>query len=84
MTDEEWRRFFEVNVLASVRLMREYLPGMMRRGYRRVVSIASDSAVVNPAEMIHYGMSKTALLAASRFSWCEASLEPCRRDSGLR
>jgi NAD(P)-dependent dehydrogenase (short-subunit alcohol dehydrogenase family) len=66
ITDEEWRRYFEVNVLAAVRLTRAYLPGMMERGWGRVQYIASDSAVVIPAEMIHYGMSKTALLAVSR------------------
>ncbi len=64
--DDEWRRYFEVNVLAAVRLIRAYLPGMTERGWGRVLSIASDSAVVIPAEMIHYGMSKTALLAVSR------------------
>ena len=66
ITDEEWRRFFEVNVLASVRLTRHHLPQMMRRGWGRILYIASDSAVVTPVEMIHYGMSKTALLAVSR------------------
>jgi NAD(P)-dependent dehydrogenase (short-subunit alcohol dehydrogenase family) len=64
--DEEWRRYFEVNVLAAVRLIRAYLPGMTGRGWGRVLNIASDSAVVTPAEMIQYGMSKTALLAVSR------------------
>jgi NAD(P)-dependent dehydrogenase (short-subunit alcohol dehydrogenase family) len=66
ITDEEWRRYFEVNVLAAVRLTRLYLPGMMQRGWGRVQYIASESAVVIPAEMIHYGMSKTALLAVGR------------------
>ncbi|MFE1794567.1 SDR family NAD(P)-dependent oxidoreductase [Streptomyces sp. NPDC059517] len=66
ITDDEWRRYFEVNVLAAVRLIRSYLPGMTERGWGRVQNIASDSAVVIPAEMIHYGMSKTALLAVSR------------------
>lgn len=66
ITDDEWRRYFEVNVLAAVRLTRAYLPGMTGRGWGRVLNIASDSAVVIPAEMIHYGMSKTALLAVSR------------------
>ncbi|MFD1832260.1 SDR family NAD(P)-dependent oxidoreductase [Streptomyces desertarenae] len=64
--DDEWRRYFEVNVLAAVRLTRLYLPGMMERGWGRVQYIASDSAVAIPAEMIHYGMSKTALLAVGR------------------
>ncbi|HTF46943.1 MAG TPA: SDR family oxidoreductase [Pseudonocardia sp.] len=64
--DEQWRRYFEVNVLAGIRLTRIYLPGMMARGGGRIQYIASDSAVVTPTEMIHYGMSKTALLAVSR------------------
>jgi NAD(P)-dependent dehydrogenase (short-subunit alcohol dehydrogenase family) len=66
ITDEEWRRYFEVNVLAAVRLTRAYLPGMTAQGWGRVQYIASDSAIVIPTEMIHYGMSKTALLAVSR------------------
>lgn len=66
ISDDEWRRYFEVNVLAAVRLTRAYLPGMTERGWGRVQYIASDSAVVIPAEMIHYGVSKTALLGVSR------------------
>ncbi|MYW67063.1 SDR family oxidoreductase [Streptomyces sp. SID8379] len=66
ISDDEWRRYFEVNVLAAVRMIRQYLPGMTERGWGRVQNIASDSAVVIPAEMIHYGMSKTALLAVTR------------------
>jgi NAD(P)-dependent dehydrogenase (short-subunit alcohol dehydrogenase family) len=66
ITDDEWRRYFETNVLTAVRLTRAYLPGMRQRGWGRVQYIASDSAVTIPAEMIHYGMSKTALLAVSR------------------
>ncbi|WP_193613924.1 SDR family NAD(P)-dependent oxidoreductase [Nocardioides lijunqiniae] len=66
ITDEEWRRYFDVNVLAAVRLTRELLPAMTERGWGRVLYIASDSAVVTPVEMVHYGMSKTALLAVSR------------------
>ncbi|KJV03352.1 MULTISPECIES: SDR family NAD(P)-dependent oxidoreductase [Nocardiaceae] len=64
--DDEWRRYFEVNVLSAVRLIRTYLPGMMEFGWGRVQNICSDSAVVIPEEMIHYGMTKTALLAVSR------------------
>ncbi|MFD4576312.1 SDR family NAD(P)-dependent oxidoreductase [Streptomyces sp. NPDC058417] len=66
ITDDEWRRYFDVNVLAAVRLTRAYLPRMTGQGWGRVLNIASDSAVVIPAEMIHYGMTKTALLAVSR------------------
>jgi NAD(P)-dependent dehydrogenase (short-subunit alcohol dehydrogenase family) len=66
ITDEQWRTFFDVNVLAAARLIRLYLPGMIARGWGRALQIASDSAVVTPTEMIHYGVSKTALLALSR------------------
>jgi NAD(P)-dependent dehydrogenase (short-subunit alcohol dehydrogenase family) len=66
ITDEVWRSYFEVNVLAAVRLIRSYLPGMVERGWGRALQIASDSALVIPEEMIHYGVSKTALLAVSR------------------
>ena len=53
-------------MLSGVRLTRLLLPGMIERGWGRVLFVASDSAVVIPAEMIHYGLSKTSLLAASR------------------
>jgi NAD(P)-dependent dehydrogenase (short-subunit alcohol dehydrogenase family) len=66
ITDDEWRLYFETNVLTAVRLTRAYLPGMRDRGWGRVQYIASDSAVAIPAEMVHYGVSKTALLAVSR------------------
>ncbi|AGP60668.1 SDR family NAD(P)-dependent oxidoreductase [Streptomyces rapamycinicus] len=66
ISDDEWRRYFEVNVLAAVRMIRSFLPGMKDRSWGRIMNVASDSAVVIPAEMIHYGMSKTALLAVTR------------------
>ena len=61
ITDEQWRTYFEVNVLAAARLIRMYLPGMTERGWGRAIQIASDSALVIPEEMIHYGVSKTAI-----------------------
>ena len=64
--DEDWVRFFDVNVLSGVRLSRHYLPGMKKRNWGRIVFISSESAVQIPAEMIHYGMTKTAQLAISR------------------
>ena len=64
--DEDWRRFFEVNVLSGVRLSRLYLPEMRRRNWGRIIFISSESAVQIPVEMIHYGMTKTAQLAISR------------------
>ncbi|RBY92531.1 SDR family NAD(P)-dependent oxidoreductase [Blastococcus sp. TF02A-30] len=66
ITDDEWRRYFETNVLTAVRLTRAYLPRMRERGWGRIQYIASDSAVAIPAEMVHYGVTKTALLAVSR------------------
>jgi NAD(P)-dependent dehydrogenase (short-subunit alcohol dehydrogenase family) len=66
ISDDEWRRYFETNVLTAVRLTRAYLPGMRDRGWGRIQYIASDSAVTIPAEMIHYGVTKTALLGVSR------------------
>jgi NAD(P)-dependent dehydrogenase (short-subunit alcohol dehydrogenase family) len=66
ITDEQWRTYFDVNVLAAARLIRHYLPQMAERGWGRIIQIASDSAIVIPQEMIHYGVSKTALLALSR------------------
>ena len=56
--DDEWRRYFEVNVLSGVRLTRAYLPGMVERGWGRVQFICSDSSVVIPAEMVHYGVTR--------------------------
>src|SRR5205823_10481007 len=64
--DDDWRRFFEVNVLSGVRLSRAYLPGMLQRNWGRIVFISSESAINIPAEMIHYGMTKTAQLAVAR------------------
>ena len=64
--DQDWMRFFEVNVLSGVRLSRHYLPGMRRRNWGRIVFISSESAVQIPAEMIHYGMTKTAQVAVAR------------------
>ncbi|MGG7507747.1 SDR family NAD(P)-dependent oxidoreductase [Plantibacter sp. YIM 135249] len=66
ISDDEWRRYFDTNVLAAVRLTRMLLPGMMQRGWGRVQYIASDSAFVIPIEMVHYGVTKTAILGVSR------------------
>jgi NAD(P)-dependent dehydrogenase (short-subunit alcohol dehydrogenase family) len=64
--DEDWRRFFEVNVLSGVRLARLCLPAMKAANWGRIIFISSESAVQIPAEMIHYGTTKTAQLAVSR------------------
>ena len=59
-------RFFETNVLSGVRMARAYLPGMKERDWGRIVFVSSESGVQIPAEMIHYGMTKTAQLAVAR------------------
>lgn len=64
--DDDWRRFFEVNVLSGVRLSRAYLPGMKDKNWGRIIFISSESGIQIPAEMVHYGMTKTAQLAVSR------------------
>jgi NAD(P)-dependent dehydrogenase (short-subunit alcohol dehydrogenase family) len=64
--DADWHRFFEVNVVSGVRLARLYLPAMKARNWGRVIFISSESGVQIPAEMIHYGTTKTAQLAVSR------------------
>jgi NAD(P)-dependent dehydrogenase (short-subunit alcohol dehydrogenase family) len=64
--DEDWQRFFDVNVLSGIRLARLFLPAMKRANWGRIIFISSESAVQIPHEMIHYGMTKTAQLAVSR------------------
>jgi NAD(P)-dependent dehydrogenase (short-subunit alcohol dehydrogenase family) len=66
ISDDDWKRFFEVNVLSGVRLSRHYVGPMKQRNWGRIVFISSESALQIPAEMIHYGMTKTAQLAISR------------------
>ncbi len=66
ISDAAWMRFFEVNVLSGVRLARAYLPGMLKKNWGRVIFISSESAQHIPAEMIHYGMTKTAQVAVAR------------------
>jgi NAD(P)-dependent dehydrogenase (short-subunit alcohol dehydrogenase family) len=64
--DETWEHIFEVNVLSGVRLSRAYVPGMVSRGWGRVIFLSSESGLNIPADMIHYGVTKTADLALSR------------------
>ncbi|HTW66991.1 MAG TPA: SDR family NAD(P)-dependent oxidoreductase [Bryobacteraceae bacterium] len=66
ISDADWFRFFEVNVLSGIRLCRSYLPRMKEQNWGRIVFISSESALQIPKEMIHYGMTKTAQLAISR------------------
>lgn len=64
--DTDWYRFFEVNVMSGVRLSRHYLAGMLKKNWGRILFISSESAVQIPAEMVHYGMTKTAQVAVAR------------------
>jgi NAD(P)-dependent dehydrogenase (short-subunit alcohol dehydrogenase family) len=66
ITDDDWQRYFDTNVMSGIRLSRHYLPLMMREGWGRIVFISSESGLNIPPEMIHYGMTKTAQLAVSR------------------
>ena len=63
ISDDDWRRFYEVNVLSGVRLSRLYLPEMKKCNWGRIVFISSESGVQIPSEMIHYGTTKTAQVA---------------------
>jgi NAD(P)-dependent dehydrogenase (short-subunit alcohol dehydrogenase family) len=64
--DADWTRFFEANVLSGVRLARLYLPAMRKANFGRIIFISSESAIQIPAEMIHYGMTKSAQIAVAR------------------
>jgi NAD(P)-dependent dehydrogenase (short-subunit alcohol dehydrogenase family) len=66
ISDADWLRFFEVNVLSGIRLARAYFNKMLEKNWGRIIFISSESALQIPDEMIHYGMTKTAQLAISR------------------
>ena len=66
ISDDDWLRFFEVNVMSGVRLSRRYLKGMLEKNWGRIIFISSESAIQIPAEMVHYGMTKTAQIAVAR------------------
>ncbi len=66
ISDDDWLRFFETNVMSGVRLSRAYLPQMKKRDWGRIVFISSESGMQIPAEMIHYGVTKTAQIAVAR------------------
>jgi NAD(P)-dependent dehydrogenase (short-subunit alcohol dehydrogenase family) len=64
--DADWGRFFEINVMSGVRLTRHYLAGMLKKNWGRVLFMSSESGVQIPAEMVHYGVTKTAQIAVAR------------------
>ncbi len=63
--DSEWEQYFQTNVMSGIRLSRFYLPGMLNRNWGRIVFISSESALNIPADMLHYGVTKTAQLAVA-------------------
>ncbi|MGI9086793.1 MAG: SDR family NAD(P)-dependent oxidoreductase [Chthoniobacterales bacterium] len=66
ISDEDWLRFFETNVMSGVRMSRAYLPHMRAQDWGRIIFVSSESALQIPAEMIHYGMTKTAQISIAR------------------
>ena len=66
ISDADWSRFFEINVMSGVRLSRAYLPSMKKKNWGRIVFISSESGIQIPVEMIHYGVTKTAQIAVAR------------------
>ncbi|HLQ23463.1 MAG TPA: SDR family oxidoreductase [Gemmatimonadales bacterium] len=66
ITDADWLRFFETNVMSGIRLARHYLPGMRARNWGRIIFVSSESGIQIPPEMIHYGMTKAAQIAVAR------------------
>lgn len=66
ITDEDWQKFFNVNVMSGVRLSRAYLPKMLERNWGRIIFVSSESGIQIPQEMIHYGMTKAAQIAIAR------------------
>lgn len=66
ISDANWQRFFDVNVLSGIRLSRHYLPGMLKKNWGRIIFISSESAQQIPTEMVHYGMTKTAQVSVAR------------------
>lgn len=77
ITDEDWLRFYDINVMSGIRLSRAYFDGMLKRNWGRIIFISSESALQIPAEMIHYGVTKTAQIAVAR------GLAELTRSSGV-
>ncbi|MAU71632.1 MAG: oxidoreductase [Pseudozobellia sp.] len=66
ITDDDWHRFYEVNVMSGARMSRAFMPQMLKNDWGRIIFISSESGINIPVEMVHYGMTKTAQLAISR------------------
>ena len=63
ISDEEWVRYFEVNVLSGIRLARHYLPGMVERGRGAVLNVASTAAFQPLPGQAAYGAGKAFVLS---------------------
>lgn len=66
ITDADWQRFFETNVMSGIRMSRAYVAAMKKKDWGRIVFISSESGLNIPTEMVHYGMTKTAQIAVAR------------------
>lgn len=66
ITDDDWLRMLDVNVMSGVRLSRHYFPRMLERNWGRVIFMSSEVGAFTPPDMVHYGVSKSAQLAVSR------------------
>ncbi|MDE0851313.1 SDR family oxidoreductase [Yoonia sp.] len=66
LTDADWMQYFDINVLSAVRVSRIILPAMLKRGTGSIVNLASEAGVKPLPQMIHYSVTKTAMLGLSR------------------
>lgn len=66
LTDEDWMRYFDINVMSAVRMSRIFLPSMLRRGSGSIINMASEAGVKPLPQMVHYSVTKTAMLGLTR------------------
>jgi NAD(P)-dependent dehydrogenase (short-subunit alcohol dehydrogenase family) len=66
LTDEDWMHYFNINVLSAVRMSRIFLPAMLKRGTGAIINMASEAAVKPLPQMVHYSVTKTAMLGLTR------------------
>jgi NAD(P)-dependent dehydrogenase (short-subunit alcohol dehydrogenase family) len=66
LTDDDWMRYFDINVLSAVRMSRVFLPAMLKRGEGSIINMASEAGVKPLPQMVHYSVTKTAMLGLTR------------------
>ncbi|MEQ8306110.1 MAG: SDR family oxidoreductase [Hoeflea sp.] len=66
LTDEDWMRYFDINVMSAVRMSRIILPSMLKRGTGSIINMASEAGVKPLPQMVHYSVTKTAMLGLTR------------------